>query len=210
MSLNTPPTHIRGLSRNAVNCPSHPTVPWDHGITWDCPSHSTVLPRDVHLSLYRCMCPTVHPIPRSHGIVGHSTGCPPVPLTDTWISYCPSHPTVPWVCEIDWRVTFWTDSKCFFINNICIINIFVTLSASTLSCILNLAWHLLRFAQSACQSVSSRLWRSANLTLIPLTLHTHTHVPQHSTPTHMSLTLHTHVPTLMPFPLPWRWLTIFG
>ncbi len=87
-----------GLSRNAVNCPSHPTVPWHHGITWDCPSYPTAtwdFPQDVHLSLYRCMCPTVHPIPRSHGIVGHSTGCPPVPL-QMHVSNCPSHPTVPW------------------------------------------------------------------------------------------------------------------
>ncbi len=63
---------IYGISelRNAVNCSSHPTVPWDHGITWDCPSHPTAswdFPWDVHLSLYRCMCPTVHPIPRCHG-----------------------------------------------------------------------------------------------------------------------------------------------
>ncbi len=89
---------VGGLSRNAVNCPSHPTVPWDHGITWDCPSYPTApwdFPRDVHLSLYRCTCPTVHPIPRSHGIVGHFTGCPPVPL-QMHVSYCPSHPTVPW------------------------------------------------------------------------------------------------------------------
>ncbi len=90
---------VGGLSRNAVNCPSHPTVPWDHGITWDCPSYPTApwdFPQDVHLSLYRCMCPTVHPIPQSHGIMGHSTECLPVPLIDTWISYCPSHPMGLW------------------------------------------------------------------------------------------------------------------
>ncbi len=99
ITLNPKKFHFAGgLSRNAVNCPSHPTVPWDHGITWDCPSYPTApwdFPRDVHLSLYRCMCPTVHPIPRSHGIVGYSTGCPPVPL-QMHVSYCPSHPTVPW------------------------------------------------------------------------------------------------------------------
>ncbi len=29
------------------------------------------------------VCPTVHPIPWSHTTVGHSMGCPHVPLTDT-------------------------------------------------------------------------------------------------------------------------------
>ncbi len=39
------------------HCPSHPMVSWDSGI--------------------------VHRIPRSHGTVGHSIGCPHVSLTDT-------------------------------------------------------------------------------------------------------------------------------
>ncbi len=59
------------LSRNAVNCPFHPKVPWDHGIIWDCPSHPTApwdIPWNVHLSLYRCM-RVLLSIP-SHGPMG--------------------------------------------------------------------------------------------------------------------------------------------
>ncbi len=65
-------------------CPFHPTIQWDHGtFHWmsTCPSH-------------RSAC-TLLSIP-SHGTMGHSTGCPPVPLTDACVSHCPSHPTIPW------------------------------------------------------------------------------------------------------------------
>ncbi len=69
----------RGLSRNAVNCPSHPTVPWDHGITWDCPSYPTApwdFPQDVHLSLYRCMCPSHPTVPWDRGTFHGMSTCP--------------------------------------------------------------------------------------------------------------------------------------
>ncbi len=42
------------------------------------------------------VCPTIHPITRSHGTMGHSTGCPPVLLLDACVSHCPSHRTIPW------------------------------------------------------------------------------------------------------------------
>ncbi len=81
-SIECPPVPL--IEARVPYCPSHPMGPWD-------------IPRDVHLSLSQMhVCPTVHPIPRSHGIVGHSTGCPPVPLTDARVSSCPSHPTIPW------------------------------------------------------------------------------------------------------------------
>ncbi len=67
LSTGCPPVP---LQMHVSYCPSHPTVPWDrgtfHGMS-TCPSTDAC----------------VHPIPRSHGIVGHSTECPPVPLTDT-------------------------------------------------------------------------------------------------------------------------------
>ncbi len=68
------------LSRNAIKCPLHPTVPCDCEIfpgMSTCPSHS-------------CMCV---PLP-SHNPMGHSPGCPPVPLTHACVSHF--HPTIPW------------------------------------------------------------------------------------------------------------------
>ncbi len=79
------------LSRNAVKCLLHPTVPWDCGIFHGmstCPYHS-------------CMCV---PLP-SHDPMGHSIGCPPVPLTGA----CVSHGIMGWdeqwdtrICKRDW------------------------------------------------------------------------------------------------------------
>ncbi len=56
--------------------------------------------------------PPVHPIPRSHEILGHSTGCPPVPLTDACVSHCPSHPTIPW--DIPWDVHLSLSQMCIY------------------------------------------------------------------------------------------------
>ena len=42
------------------------------------------------------VCPTVRPIPQSHGTLGHSMECPSVLPIDACVSYCLSHPTVPW------------------------------------------------------------------------------------------------------------------
>ncbi len=104
------------------HCLSHPTVPWDcgtfHGMS-TCPSHRCMcvplsipshdpmgpwdIPWGVHLSLSQMrVYPPVHPIPGSHGTMGHSMGCPPVPLTEARVSYCPSHPMGPW--DIPWDV----------------------------------------------------------------------------------------------------------
>ncbi len=104
------------------HCPSHPTILWDcwtfHGMS-TCPSHRCIcvplfipfhdpmgswdIPWDVHLSLLQMrVYPPVHPIPRSHGTMGHSIGCPPVPLIEAHVPYCPSHPMGPW--DIPWDV----------------------------------------------------------------------------------------------------------
>ncbi len=81
-SMGCPPVPL--TEARVSYCPSHPTIPWD-------------IPWDVHLSLsQKHVYPLVHPIPRSHGTTGHSMGCPPVPLTEVRVSYCPSHPTIQW------------------------------------------------------------------------------------------------------------------
>ncbi len=115
-SMGCPPVPL--TDARVSSCLSHPTIPWDHGTFHGmstCPSHrSACVPLsiqsqvligpwdilwDVHLSLSPMhVCPTVHPIRRSHGIVGHFMGCPPVPLTEACVSHCLSHPTVPWDC----------------------------------------------------------------------------------------------------------------
>ena len=112
------PPRFHGTLGHSTGCP---TVPLLVACASHCPSHDPMgpldipsmyvplsihdpmgpyyIPWDVHLSLSQMrVYPTVHPIPRSHGIVGHSTGCPPVPLTDARVSSCPSHPTIPWDC----------------------------------------------------------------------------------------------------------------
>ncbi len=73
-----------------IPCDVHLSLSFMHGTI----GHSTGCPPDSLVGA--CVCPTVHPIPRSHGIVGHSMGCLPVPLTEACVSYCPSHPTIPW------------------------------------------------------------------------------------------------------------------
>ncbi len=79
--MGCPPVSLTDV--HVSSCPSHLTIPWDlgtfHGMS-TCPSHRSA----------------VHPIPLSHGTIGHSTGCPLVPLTDACVSHCPSHPTIPW------------------------------------------------------------------------------------------------------------------
>ncbi len=101
-SLQLPPMNIDVQKRRKLSISSHsPMGEWD-------------IPRDVHLSLYRCVCVQlsipwshgtvgiVHRIPRSHGTVGHSMGCPPVPLQ---MCVCPTvHPMVPWDSGIVHRI----------------------------------------------------------------------------------------------------------
>ncbi len=81
--MGCPPVPL--IDARVSSCPSHPTIPWDqgtfHGMS-TCPFH-------------RSTC-TLLSIP-SYGTMGHSTGCPPVPLTNACVSHCPSHSTIPWV-----------------------------------------------------------------------------------------------------------------
>ncbi len=91
---------MRGLFRNAVNYPSHPTVPWDHGITWDCPSYPTApwdFPRDAHAQMHVSYCPFHPTVPWDHGTFHGMSTCP---STDACVllsipshgpTTCPSH-----------------------------------------------------------------------------------------------------------------------
>ncbi len=105
---NSSNTYVHMMSKNAVNCPSHPTVPWDsgtfHGMStcpstdacmshcqshpmvgqWDCPSHPTV-PWDSGTFHGMSTCPF------TDACVSH---CQSHPMVGQWD--CPSHPTVPW------------------------------------------------------------------------------------------------------------------
>ncbi len=110
-SMGCPPVPL--TEARVSYCLSHPTIPWDHGTFHrmsTCPSHRSAvsycpshdpmgpwdIPWDVHLShSQKRVYPTVHPIPRSHEIMGHSMGHPPVPLTEARVPYCLSHPKIP-------------------------------------------------------------------------------------------------------------------
>ncbi len=97
-----PPVHSipqsHGTMGHSMGCPP---VPLTEARVSYCPFHDPMgpwdIPWDVHLSRsQKRVYPTVYPIPRSHGIMGHAMGCPPVPLTEARESSCPSHPTIKW------------------------------------------------------------------------------------------------------------------
>ena len=88
---------MHGTIRHSTGCPPDPLT--DACVPLSIPSHDPMrswdIPWDVHLSLSQMrVYPPVHPIPRSHGTMGHSMGCPPVPLTEARVSHCPSNPRI--------------------------------------------------------------------------------------------------------------------
>ncbi len=95
-----------------LSIPSHgPMESWDY-MGLSIPSHSPWdIPWNVHLSLYRCMCPTVHPIPRSHETFHGMSTCP---STDACVLLSiPSHgPMRPWDIPRDVHLSLSMTHEC--------------------------------------------------------------------------------------------------
>ena len=92
------------LSQVLVYPTAHPMIPWDH----------RTFHRMSTCPYCRCMCVPLS-IP-SHGTIGHSMGCPPVPLIDACVSHCPSHPTIPWDHRTFHRMCTCLSLRCVYVQ----------------------------------------------------------------------------------------------
>ncbi len=83
------------MSRNAVNCPSHPTVPWEsgtfHGMS-TCPSTDACVSNcPSHGPMGQWDCPSHPTVPWNSGTFYGMSTCPSYRY-----SHCSFHSTIPW------------------------------------------------------------------------------------------------------------------